>query len=123
MRNRPQQLDTKLIHAGEPKPRIQGAVSIPIFQSATFEYTDESDYHSLKYIRLNNTPNHEALHQKLSALENAEAALVTASGMAAISAALLSVLSAGEHLLIQNCLYGGTHDFITKDLRSFGIAY
>ena len=119
----PQCLETKLIHAGEPDPRIQGAVCIPIFQSANFEYGDELDYHRLKYIRLNNTPNHVALHQKLSALENAEAALVTASGMAAISTTLLTILSAGDHLLIQDCLYGGTHDFVAKDLGSFGIAY
>src|SRR5437868_11406553 len=114
-------LETKLIHSGEPQPRIQGAVSIPIFQSANFEYAAEADYHSLKYIRLNNTPNHVALHEKLSALENADAALVTASGMAAISTALLTVLSTGYHLLVQDCLYGGTHNFITKDFSSFGI--
>src|SRR5881409_3635417 len=116
-------LETKLIHAGEPEPRIQGAVCIPIFQSANFEYGDELDYHQLKYIRLNNTPNHVALHQKLAALENAEAALVTASGMAAISTTLLTILSSGDHLLVQDCLYGGTHDFVTKDFASFGIGY
>ncbi len=54
-------LETKLIHAGEPEPLINGAVSMPIFQSATFEYTGQSNYHALKYIRLNNTPNHIAL--------------------------------------------------------------
>jgi cystathionine beta-lyase/cystathionine gamma-synthase len=118
-----QRIETKLIHEGEPRPRILGAVSIPIFQSANFEYGDEDDYHNLKYIRLNNTPNHEAVHQKLAALESADSALVTASGMAAISTTLLTVLSAGDHLLVQDCLYGGTHDFVTKDLRSFGIAY
>ena len=117
------QIETKLIHAGEPKPRIMGAVSMPIFQSAMFEYAGETSYHDLKYIRLNNTPNHAALHEKLAALENAEAALVTASGMAAISTTLLSVLSSGDHLLAQDCLYGGTHDFVTKDLRTFGISY
>ncbi|HLB38791.1 MAG TPA: aminotransferase class I/II-fold pyridoxal phosphate-dependent enzyme [Gemmatimonadales bacterium] len=116
-------IDTKLIHAGEPDPRILGAVSIPIFQSAMFEYGGETDYHDIKYIRLNNTPNHIAVHQKLMALENAEAALVTSSGMAAISTALLTVLSAGDHLLIQDSLYGGTHDFVTKDLGSFGITF
>src|SRR5208283_2123075 len=67
--------------------------------------------------------NHIALHEKLSALENAEAALVMASGMAAISTTLLSILSSGDHLLSQDCLYGGTHDFVTKDFRSFGISY
>src|SRR5262244_3665402 len=113
-----QHLETKLIHAGEPHPRVQGSVSMPIFQSAVFEYGGESDYHDLKYIRLNNTPNHAALHEKLAALENAEAALVTCSGMAAISTTLLSVLSAGDHLLVQDCLYGGTHDFITKDFAA-----
>ena len=116
-------IETKLIHAGEPEPRIGGAVSMPIFQSAMFEYAGETDYHDLKYIRLNNTPNHVALHEKLAALENGEAALVTASGMAAIATALLAVLSAGDHLLAQDCLYGGTHGLITRDFASFGLSY
>lgn len=123
MRKQYKHIETKLIHAGEPEPRLAGAVSIPIFQSAMFEYSGETDYHDLKYIRLNNTPNHDAVHAKLAALENAEAALVTASGMAAISTALFTVLSAGDHLLAQNCLYGGTHDFLTKDFARFGLSY
>lgn len=116
-------IETKLIHSGEPEPRIQGAVSMPIFQSAMFEYAGETSYHDLQYIRLNNTPNHLALHEKLAALESAEAALVTASGMAAISATLLTFLASGDHLLAQDCLYGGTHDFLTKDFPSFGLSY
>ena len=116
-------LETKLIHAGEPQPRIGGAVTIPIFQSATFEYKGEASYHDIKYIRLNNTPNHTALNNKLAALENAEAAMVTASGMAAISTALLSILSQGDHFLAQECLYGGTFDFVAKDLPSLGISF
>jgi cystathionine beta-lyase/cystathionine gamma-synthase len=59
----------------------------------------------------------------LSALENAEDALVTSSGMSAISTALLALLSAGDHMLVQDSLYGGTHDLITKDFPAFGIAY
>ena len=116
-------LDTKVVHAGEPEPRILGAVSMPIFQSAMFEYTGETDYHDLRYIRLNNTPNHQVLHAKLAALENAEAALVTSSGMSAISAALLAVLSSGDHLLAQDCLYGGTHGLLTRDFAAFGLTY
>jgi len=116
-------IETKLIHAGEPEPRIMGAVSMPIFQSAMFEYAGETSYHDLKYIRLNNTPNHVALHQKLAAVENAEAAIVTASGMAAISTTLLSILSSGDHLLAQECLYGGTHDFLTGDIAGLGIEF
>ena len=90
-------IETKLIHSGEPEPLIHGAVIMPIFQSSTFEYAGATSYHDLKYIRLSNTPNHVALHQKLAALENGEDALVTSSGMAAISTTLLALLSAGDH--------------------------
>lgn len=93
------QIDTKLIHAGEPDPRYQGAVCMPIFQSANYEYVLAESYHDISYIRMNNTPNHKALHTKLAALENAEAALVTSSGMAAITTSLLAVLQTGDHLL------------------------
>ena len=117
----PKRLETKAVHAGEP--HIQGSVTVPIFQSAMYETFGASDYHDVRYIRLNNTPNHLALQQKLAALENAEAALVTASGMAAITTSLMSVLSAGDHLLIQEELYGGTHDFLTKDFATLGLTY
>ena len=116
-------IDTKLVHAGEPEPLIYGAVAIPIFQSAMYEYAGETRYDDIKYIRLNNTPNHVALHEKLAALENAEAALVTASGMAAITTTLLTVLKAGDHLLAQSTLYGGTHSFLTQDFADFGLSY
>lgn len=114
-------IESKLVHAGEPEPLIGGAVIAPIFQSSTFEYTGTASYHELKYIRLSNTPNHAVLHRKLAALENAEAALVAASGMAAISAALLTVMVPGGHLLAQDCLYGGTHDLLTRDLPELGL--
>lgn len=116
-------IETRLIHAGEPHPRIEGAVSMPIFQSSTYEPKPGAGYHDLGYIRLSTTPNHQALHQKLASLENGETALVTASGMAAITTTLLTVLSAGDHLLAQDRLYGGTHDFVTRDLKNFGIEY
>ena len=55
-------IETKLIHSGEP--RINGSVAIPIFQTAMFSFAGETDYHDLKYIRLNNTPNQVALHAR-----------------------------------------------------------
>src|SRR5881396_22006 len=116
-------IETKVIHAGEPRPRIAGAVVMPVFQSATYQYAGEKSYDDVRYIRLNNTPNHLALAEKLSALENAEDALVTASGMAAISTSLLTFLGKGDHFLAQDCLYGGTHDFVTRDIEKFGISY
>src|SRR5258707_5886020 len=115
-------IETKLVHAGEPLPRIAGAVQMPIFQSATYEYAGEGRYHRVRYLRTNTTPSQLALHAKLAALEGSQAALVTASGMAAISTTLLTVLSAGDHLLAQSCLYGGTHDLLTRDFARFGLA-
>jgi cystathionine beta-lyase/cystathionine gamma-synthase len=123
MASKNHRIDTRLIHAGEPDKRICGAVSLPVFQSSTFEYTGQSSYDDLKYIRMNNTPNHEVLHKKLAALENAEAALVTASGMAAISTTLLALFSPGDHILVQDCLYGGTQDFIASDFAPLGIQF
>src|SRR5260370_35472007 len=90
---------------------------MPIFQSAMFETRNDVGYHDIRYIRLNNTPNAQALHEKLAAIEGAEAALVASSGMAAISTTLLTFLPNGDHLLVQNCLYGGTHDFVTNNLH------
>src|SRR5205814_470071 len=113
--------DTLLVHAGEPRPRDGGAVAMPIYQSSTFEETEGRGYHDIRYARLSNTPTHESLHAKLAALEEAEAALATASGMAAVSAALLSVLRAGVHVVAQDGLYGGTHDLLTRDLPRLGI--
>ena len=115
-------LETQLVHAGEPLPRIDGAVEMPIFQSATYIYEGAARYDDVRYLRSNNTPSQVALHDKLAVLEGAESALVTASGMAAISTTLLSILSQGDHLLAQNCLYGGTHDLITQEFPGAGLS-
>jgi cystathionine beta-lyase/cystathionine gamma-synthase len=112
---------TAAVHAGEP--HLDGAVSMPIFQSSTYLYGGESDYHCGRYVRLNNTPNHEALHSKIAQLEGAEAALVTASGMAAVSTSLLACLGGGDHLLIVDCPYGGTRTLVTDELPRFGIEH
>ncbi|MBV8973933.1 MAG: aminotransferase class I/II-fold pyridoxal phosphate-dependent enzyme [Sinobacteraceae bacterium] len=114
-------IETQLVHAGEPSPRIAGAVEMPIFQSATYEYAGEGSYHDIRYLRINNTPSQTALHAKLAALEGGEAALVMASGMAAISTTLLTVLSPGDHLLAQSGLYGGTHDLVVAEFQRLGI--
>src|SRR5210317_216598 len=95
---------TTAIHAGELIPRPAGAIGTPIYQASTYEYHGEA-YHDVGYMRLSTSPNHKVLGERIAALEGAEAALATGSGMASISAVLFSLLSAGDHLLVQNCLY------------------
>ena len=98
MKNQEISFDTKLIHSGEPDPRIEGAANVPIFQSSTFEYSGQKNYDDLKYIRLNNTPNHVVLHEKLAILEGADRALVTSSGMSAITTSLLTFLKSSSKI-------------------------
>jgi cystathionine beta-lyase/cystathionine gamma-synthase len=114
-------LDTNAIHAGSPEPNIEGAVIAPIFQSANYLMDDEEAYDAVRYIRLSNSPNHHLLQARLAALEGGEAAIVTASGMAAITASVLAYVGQGEHLLAQKTLYGGTQSFLDHDAPRFGI--
>jgi len=121
MKTDPHQIQTDLIHAGEVEERIEGAVVLPLFQSATYASDEASSYDEIRYLRLNNSPNHRVLHRKLAAVAGGEDAVVTASGMAAISTALLALLKSGDHLLAQDCLYGGTHTFLTEQAPDLGI--
>ncbi len=114
-------LRTQVIHAGRGEP-IHGAVVTPIFQSGSYGYRGDLPGGRVGYIRYNDTPDEEVLARKLAILEEGEAALATTSGMAAISTALLSVLAAGDHLLVQDSLYGGTASFLDQDLPRLGIA-
>jgi len=114
-------LDTRALHDGEPEPRIDGAVSLPIFQTSTYTHDGPDD--ELRYVRLNNSPNHKALHDKLASLEGTDDALVTASGMAAISTALLTLLDAGEDLVAPQNLYGGTLDLFEDLLPRFDVGH
>jgi len=115
-------LATQAIHAGAHQP-IEGAVVTPVFQSANYLMHGEDHYEDLRYIRLHNSPNHRVLHARLAALEGGEAALVTASGMAAISGTILSFAKSGEHLLIQKTVYGGTQSFLDHDGAGFGLQH
>ena len=121
------QFDTRLMHAAAPDPPIGGSVVTPIFQSAMGVQPPEGpapgqDLHaSIRYIRLHNTPNHLELQGRLASLAGAQAGLVCASGMAAISASLLTVLQPGQHLLVSQQLYGGSHAWIHAELDRLGI--
>jgi cystathionine beta-lyase/cystathionine gamma-synthase len=113
-------MDTVAVHGGERRPGPEGSVVFPIFQGTVYEIEPGTDYHDMKYLRLNSTPSQQYLHDKLAALEGAEAAVATSSGMAAVTTILLSLLRAGDHLLASDCLYGGTHDFLTERAAGLG---
>jgi cystathionine gamma-synthase/cystathionine gamma-lyase/cystathionine beta-lyase len=113
-------MDTVAVHGGERRPGPEGSVVFPIYQGTVYEVEPGTGYHDLKYIRLNSTPSQQYLHDKLAALEGAEAAVATSSGMAAVTTILLSLMRAGDHMLASDCLYGGTHDFLTEHAADLG---
>jgi cystathionine beta-lyase/cystathionine gamma-synthase len=116
-------MDTVAVHGGEPRPGPDGSAVFPIYQGTVYEVEPGTGYHDLKYIRLNSTPSQRYLHDKLAALEDAEAAVATSSGMAAVTTILLSLMRAGDHLLAGDCLYGGTHDFLTGRAADLGWSF
>lgn len=106
--------ETLAVHGGEPRPAHHGSVVHPIYQGTVFESRPGESYDEIQYIRLNSNPSQEYLHDKLAALEGAEAAVATGSGMAAITTALLATLRAGDHLIAAGAFYGGTHHFLIE---------
>jgi cystathionine gamma-synthase/cystathionine gamma-lyase/cystathionine beta-lyase len=109
------------VHAGEPDPPVADAVTMPIFQSSTYLLGEPAEFDDIRYVRLNNTPNHEALAQKLAALEGVESAVVTPSGTAAIAAAFLSQLGSGDHIIAPAQMYGGTRKIIDRMCERYGL--
>jgi len=114
-------LSTRAIHAGELNPAPSGAVVTPIYQSSTFAFEGPDGLAEVTYGRYQNTPNHTVLHARLAALEGAEEALVCATGMAAMTAALMALCARGDRVLAARGLYGGTHALLTEELPRFGI--
>lgn len=110
--------ETVCVHAGEYLDAETGGVNSPIFTSTAYEYLGCEEP---LYQRYFNTPNQEAVVEKLCMLEEAEDGIVCASGMSAISTALLSFAQAGDHVVLQDDLYGGTHAFAEREFPRLGI--
>jgi cystathionine beta-lyase len=120
MSKKKQGLNTSCTHVGEIKDKqFKGAVS-PIYLSTSYEF-DGVDVK--RYPRYFNTPNQEFLAKKIAALEHTEAAMIFSSGMAAISHMFLAFLQKGDHIVVQNTLYGGTSNFIREEFHKYGIDY
>jgi len=120
---------TTAVHAGTHDDPVTGAVGTPIYQTSTF-ILGEDQYNAVEdgyardrfiYTRYGN-PSQWAVQEKLAALEGAESAIVFSSGMAAISATVLSMLDKGAHVIASNELYGGTYNFFHHELPSLGFS-
>lgn len=120
--------ETLLIHGGlEPGPT--GATNVPIVQSSAFAHATAEDLEDVFrgrkpgqiYTRLNN-PTTESLERRLALLEGGIAAIATASGMAAIATAVLTILRAGDEILASSSLFGGTYSLFRDTLSNYGIS-
>ena len=120
---------TRAIHAGRLPMPAEPPLAAPIWQTSTFVFDDAEHYaHTLHqpregyvYTRYEN-PTTAALEATVANLEGAAEGLATASGMGAIATVLLSLAGAGDHVVAQRDLYGGTHSLLAPTAPPFGIA-
>lgn len=120
--------ETLAIHAGQIPDAATGARALPIYQTTSFVFDSADHAASLfnlqtfgnVYSRLSN-PTVAALEERVAALENARAAVACASGMAAETLALTTLLQAGDHVVAAGALYGGSVTMLAVNLRKFGI--
>ena len=113
-------LNTICTHVGQVKDEQYGGSVSPIYPGTSYEYIDkEID----RYPRYSSTPNQEFLAKKIAALEETEDAIILGSGMAAISTSLLAFLSSGDHIVLQNDIYGGTRNLVEAQFKRYGIQY
>ncbi|MGH9434757.1 MAG: trans-sulfuration enzyme family protein [Terriglobia bacterium] len=125
--DKPDQFATLAVQAGEEPCPATGALSTPIYQSTTFVSASAAEMAAVyggekpgyMYTRYGN-PTIRALEVKMAALEGAEAALATASGMAAISSAILGYVNNGDHMIAGRSLYGAAYNFIHRVLPRLG---
>lgn len=113
-------LNTICTHVGELEDKQhRGAIS-PLYMSTSYAFEDVD---VKRYPRYFNTPNQEGLCKKVAALEHSEAALIFGSGMAAVSTSLFAFLKAGDHVVLQQTLYGGTYNLVNEEFSKYGIEY
>ena len=110
---------TKAIHAGQQPDPTTGAIMPPIFQTATYAQNGLGDHKGYEYSRSHN-PTRTALQECIAALEDGKFGLAFASGMAA-ETAILSLLSAGDHLVACDDLYGGSYRIFERVMRRYNV--
>lgn len=110
---------TDCIHAGERHLPAEFGVNTPIVSSSAFDYRGDG----VRYPRYHNTLNHEVVARRIAALDGAEAGLVLASGMGAISAVFLALMKPGDHAILLDGLYGGTMDLVHGLLEPLNMTF
>ncbi len=110
---------TRAIHAGQPPDPQTGAVNVPIYMSAT--YSQAVGREGYDYSRTRN-PTREALEANLAALEGGQYGLAFASGMAAI-ATVMTLLGKGDHVVVADDVYGGTHRLFRQVMEGYGLRF
>lgn len=113
------EIKTVCIHGSDKQYDTTGAVSVPIFQSATFAHPGVGQSTGFDYSRLQN-PTREHLEITLAALEGGSDALAFSTGMAAVSA-LMELFSPGDHIIVSDDLYGGSHRLFRNISEKNGI--
>ncbi|MFH2205090.1 MAG: cystathionine gamma-synthase [Elusimicrobiota bacterium] len=113
--------DTKAVHAGQAPDSATGAIMTPIYQTSTYVQQAPGRHKGFAYARTHH-PTRLALERNIAALENAKYGVCFASGMAAVSA-VIQLLSAGDHVVSGDDLYGGTYRVFTKVFARFGISF
>lgn len=112
---------TKAIHVGQEADPATGATIVPIYQTSTYTQTRVGEHKGFDYSRTIN-PTRLALERQLASLEGARFASAFASGMAA-TAAVLGLLSAGDHVVVGDDLYGGTYRLFSRILQRYGLEF
>ena len=112
---------TDCIHAGQEPDRTTGAVSVPIYQTSTYVQEGIGQHKGYEYARTHNLTR-RSLERNLAALEGGADAYCYASGMAATQA-VLTLVKAGERVVVSDNVYGGTHRFFTKVLARYGVQF
>jgi cystathionine beta-lyase/cystathionine gamma-synthase len=112
---------TKAIHVGQEADPATGATIVPIYQTSTYTQHRVGEHKGFDYSRTIN-PTRLALERQLASLENAEYASAFASGMAATDA-VLSILSAGDHAVVSDDIYGGTYRLFSRVLQRHGLEF
>lgn len=125
---RTHRFDTLTLHAGARPDPATGARATPIYQTSSFVFPDTDHAAALfnmeraghVYSRLSN-PTCAVLEERIAALEGGIGAIATASGQAALHLAIVTLLSAGSHIVASRSLYGGSHNLLDYTLPRFGI--